>query len=694
MGKSPRAPDTAAKRARQAMLDVAKAVVLSALMDPANYERYERAERSRRGKPSVLETIALSGGGEAVVRLRPGSPLLTVELRHPSFQVDVASAFDPDNDCLTSPEFTRFDGDEARIARIGRRWSHELDELDEDPWDLLQSLTGLFDDPEEDPDGPAIARDLAVVQAMANDLARQFGRRRKVPALSPADESRLAEEPRLVLAIVRGLIDVFASPEDDGPTRSAWHFLFLTQLTMLRYAVERGHDWAPPLIEDCQHVLIKAGRQGGIPHHEYALIISTFAEARIDIPEDMRLALSSAVSDDDDAEPGTADERDAFVAGMMDEMAGALTDPFHVVSAMNDAARVLPSEAGVYLAHEFAHSPHQVLRDSAPLLLLSQAQDTRRAAATALEQVASPTALSPESLRRMIAIRNWIPHADRPALDQAIRTARRKGVECAPWPSTDELQIHATTIDGAGATSLMFTSVGGRTGIVAGLLVKVTVGIADAWFDSDVPQRVLRGMVKEMSQATETSLVDRPYVDRLLQHAIARNVEIGTPANAELLRVAELVDGSGWQDRRIDIPAEAAELFAALPDDRRTDSAVRSALRRSASWIGSQVFAETWFLDDQASRSAVQRVSRLSHEQQLDRLMHDLMPAYRAEWAERMVLLALRAMNAHDARQRARGPEFVVVAHALASDMPLSEIPLMREIARLTLLTATSGDAR
>lgn len=688
MGKTPRAPNTAATRARQAMLDVAEAVVLSTLMDPESHERYERAGRSKRGKPRVLETYALSGQGSAAVRLQPGSPLLTIEIRHPSFQVDVASAFDVDNDCLDDPAFIRFEGDDKQIARIGGRWRRELEEFDESPWEMLDTLRSLFIDPAEGASASGAPSDQDVVRAMAADLARQVARTNAPPTLGTANEARLAEEPELVRAIVHGMVEAFSSTDADDPIRPAWHMLFVTQLGFLRHAIERGHDWARLLIESCQHMLIEAGQQGAIRPHDFAAIISAFGEARVDIPEAMRFALATAVADD--VEPESADERNAIISDMMDTMAGAVTDPFHVVSDMSDATRVLPSEAGTYLAHEFAHSPHQVLRDAAPLLLLSQTQDTRRAAATALEQVARPDTLSPESLRRMIAIRNWVPNPDRPPLDHAIRTARLKGVECAPWPSTDDLLVHATTIDGSGATSLMFTSATGRTGIVAGLLIKLTTGVADAWFDSDVPQRDLRAMVKEMARATETSLVDRPYVDRLLQHAIARNVEIGVPANAELLRVAELVDGAGWQDRRIDIPSEAAELFAALPDDRRTEAAIQQALRRSAGWVRNQAFAETWFLDDPASRSAVKRVVRLSHEKQLDRLVAELMPAYRTEWAERMVLLALRAINAHDTLQRARGPDFVTVAHALTSDTPLSEIPLMREIARLTLLAGGS----
>ena len=75
-----------------------------------------------------------------------------------------------------------------------------------------------------------------------------------------------------------------------------------------------------------------------------------------------------------------------------------------------------------------------MLRDAVPLLLLDDDSAVRTAAARALEQIAHPDTLSPDSLRRAIAVRNWIPAADRPPLDAAIRKARLAGVETGAWP--------------------------------------------------------------------------------------------------------------------------------------------------------------------------------------------------------------------------------------------------------------------
>ena len=67
--------------------------------------------------------------------------------------------------------------------------------------------------------------------------------------------------------------------------------------------------------------------------------------------------------------------------------------------------------------------------------------------------------------------------------------------------------------------------------------------------------------------------VDKAFVDTLVQHAIGTAVERGAVPPALLLEMAEILGGTEWKDRRLDVKAEADRLFdlldnssAALPD--------------------------------------------------------------------------------------------------------------------------------
>ena len=67
-------------------------------------------------------------------------------------------------------------------------------------------------------------------------------------------------------------------------------------------------------------------------------------------------------------------------------------------------------------------------------MLLDPEPTVRQAAAAVLEQVASPETISLVMLRRTLLIRNWVPEAEREAIDRhlhALDTAREAGSDAA-----------------------------------------------------------------------------------------------------------------------------------------------------------------------------------------------------------------------------------------------------------------------
>jgi hypothetical protein len=128
-------------------------------------------------------------------------------------------------------------------------------------------------------------------------------------------------------------------------------------------------------------------------------------------------------------------------------------------------------------------------------------------------------------------------------------------------------------------------------------------------------------------------------------------------------------------------------LFEALPPAQRSPSAIEASLNRSGRWLN-QDFADSWFLDDAESRAIATRASRREGKSPADRLLAEILPKRRAEWAERCLLMALRARAAKDAINKALANDFVILTHALAGDRPLRDIPLMVAIAETTVTVA------
>ena len=138
-------------------------------------------------------------------------------------------------------------------------------------------------------------------------------------------------------------------------------------------------------------------------------------------------------------------------------------NPFMVVEGLAETGALMPTDLRAFMTHELGMSPHAVMREAVPLLLLDPELAVRQAAAAVLDQIAGPETFSSVMLRRTLLIRNWVPEAEREAIDRLARKARVKGVACAQWAPTPALAIHGSLVDGSGAQSLLLTTPAGRT---------------------------------------------------------------------------------------------------------------------------------------------------------------------------------------------------------------------------------------
>ena len=116
------------------------------------------------------------------------------------------------------------------------------------------------------------------------------------------------------------------------------------------------------------------------------------------------------------------------------EVANSLNgDPFAIHSGVSEFAQTLTADVRAMLvASLMAQKDVPGLRESALGWLLDDASEVRQIVAQMLEKDAANN--SGAMLRRMIALRNWVPEADRPALDRAIKASQKK-VACTSWPS-------------------------------------------------------------------------------------------------------------------------------------------------------------------------------------------------------------------------------------------------------------------
>jgi hypothetical protein len=684
----------------QVLIDLAADILSEYFFDPDHEDGYKAAIASFRGAgQTVIDlaemTIDLDVGEcELSIDALRTATAFRVSIAHPKFAATIEGLWDFDQEELRKPKIVSRTGSAKAIIAGCDAIFEAIEAIDLDD-EEMEDLFGALDDESEhprigdDPSEPpaATALDRGRVKAIAKNLARDL-------EAGPNDEDTgwLEQMPQVLPVIVDLLIAEAAATgkQRNDTLLEAYQELLTQQLEFVRYRQDAGWDWAIRMLSDYQQRLIALGEAKTIPQEDWFAMPSAMTHARVPVSDEVKIALATAGLTLDDIEP--TDDMVGMLRGFLDQMAGMASSSHEVIEGLKSSSAMMPGDLRSFLATEMALSPHRVLRDAVPLMLLDADPAVRRNAALALEQSAHPETLSPDALRRAIAVRNWLPPADRPALDSAVRKARVAGVEIGSWPKPGAVQeFYASMIDGSGAQSLLAVDRAGKKGVFAGLLIRHGEGIADAWGEADVPRREIATMLREAKLQGKFVQVGKAYLDTMAQHAIGTAVQAGSAPPDGLLSFAELTGGADWKDRRLDIAAEAERMWQELAPEARTAEGVAAAFTRGLDWMEDDRIILSWFEDGPTVREALAGFARNDRAGMMDVVLNRILPATREQWAERFVLMAMWCEGAIDPQYRKRAADLIPVARALTGDVPIPEIPIMTIIAKQTLMAAVSG---
>jgi hypothetical protein len=451
------------------------------------------------------------------------------------------------------------------------------------------------------------------------------------------------------------------------------------QLELIRYRSDRGYQDAVRSIEEFQRAiadLVAGGRIGGL---ELAMLGSALHRAGIPASAEFAAALEQT------AARFVANEAPTGFAAMLEDLASQCGgDPFIVASMLAETGHGLPPQARSLMVVEQICSASAVMRDAATLQMLDPDPEVRRATAAALQ--ARIASLSPDSLRRLIMMRNWHPEAERPLVDAVIRSARAKGIGCATPQEGITETILASGIDGSGAQGFFIVSPAGRRKRLSSVLLKN--GVRDAWTGPPERRRDIETALAQAVAETSMMPVSRGYFDCAVRHHLSLGLAAGAWPPVGLLQVAETVGGAPWQPERLDWREALAVLLAELPAAMLAPDTVRATLEASDEWADSDAIADSWFEDDQDVARRVAGAHGCQRAKAVQYLLQSVLEQRRERWAEHFLLTALWLKEAPD---NAALPwrEFAVLARALANGYDLSDIALMREIADRTVSVLT-----
>ena len=496
------------------------------------------------------------------------------------------------------------------------------------------------------------------------------------PPPSTSDLEDFAHDGEAVFETLEGLVaHLISGGGDESPLTYGYQFLLQGQLESLRFQRDRGYDVAIGMIENFQRAVANHAIAGRLRGEALSLVAAALHQAGIPASADLAAAIKDTMED-------VRETPDAqLLTGLINSIVDACDgNAFELVNSLAESAHGMPTELRASIAVALAMSPSAAAREAAVLMLLDPEPAVRSAVAATLENLA--TSVSPLSMRRLIAMRNWRPQAERVEIDKVVRAARAKGVDCAGWDAGGADEILSSALDGSGAQTCLVVSPVGRRKRLSSILFKN--GLRDAWCGPPESKSQLEKMLSRAAHDVDLLPVARTYLDRIVRHGIEVGLGAGTRPTAGLLEVAEALGGADWQPERLDWREILAELLAAIPAARRTPAAVATTLAASGDLVAMSEITTSWFEDDQEVARIVQRGGRRSPEQQAAHVLETVIEQRREKWAELFVwtVLWLREVNGGEGTP---WQEFSLVADAIAKGHDLAQIPLMQFIAGNTV---------
>jgi hypothetical protein len=515
-----------------------------------------------------------------------------------------------------------------------------------------------------------------IAKAIAADMkAGQFNpvRLRMIDALN--------QQPEHILDLFDLMAKEGARKRPNENLMGGYAFLLAHGLEQLRYAVERNDAAAIALVGRLQQHLKSDGKSGRIAAPILLLILKQFASAKLDVGDGLRELMQQLMENDAEAQAASErGEEEGYFIRLAEDLGH---DPFAIHACLDESAESMPEEtrAGMVMAIFGDATPS--MREAALGFLLN-GSPLARTKLVELIMLATPHGLvTPTMLRRMIAVRNWLPAEEQQHVNRVIKAARKAGITCAPAPRPHVQSVLVSGIDGSGALTVLTIATEGGKPVVAGLLVKQGFGVRDAWVRRGVSPAELRDLLAHVGGEIGLAPSTVDFAALVVRRFLASNLESKALPPFGLLDFAEVAGISDLNPDVVPVEALVAQLCADIDPARLSQAEINKTLRESGDWPDEIASLDSWFEDDVAKAIGTKRVER---GKQMAVLLAGPLQARRRRWAELTAWMALSLK--HQQEHPLAGADwqsFAIVARELLGSRPLDEIGLMKVVADTTL---------
>jgi hypothetical protein len=203
-------------------------------------------------------------------------------------------------------------------------------------------------------------------------------------------------------------------------------------------------------------------------------------------------------------------------------------------------------------------------------------------------------------------------------------------------------------------------------------------GVADAVVLPELSKSVMDDMVRQMKSSMPVMETDLAGVTRMLGLAIADNFASG---NLPPFKLVEVVESLGLGPVHPD-QASPMEIITGLLAELPPEQTNPAAVARAHADILDSEFAYQWFEAGEALEDLLYPVK--GSKARVAKLIKTYLPERRSFWARLCAISAL-ALRGNEKARHSPWKQLALVGRDIASDLPLDQIPLMKQVAEISV---------
>jgi len=352
-------------------------------------------------------------------------------------------------------------------------------------------------------------------------------------------------------------------------------------------------------------------------------------------------------------------------------------NPFEVYEYLNSLLASFPPEASGMLLSELIAGKKAVIDQSVAGFLLHPDAVLAQSVAAALAASASKAPVESSLIERLVRMRPWLPQARQAQLDASIRAMRLNALPPVKTELPKVIKCYVSVCDGSGTRSLFVTQRVGARYQIATVMMKPS-GVADAMIVPEILKSAMDDIVRQMKSSMPVAETDLAGITRMVGLAIADNFASG---NLPPFKLVEVVEGLGLGPVHPD-HASPMEIITGLLADLPIEQTNQTAVARAHADILDGEFAYQWFEAGEALEDLLYPVK--GSKQRIAKLMKAYLPERRAFWARQCAISAL-VMHGDEKNRHSTWKQLALVGRDIASDLPLDQIPLMKQVAEISV---------